>query len=85
MFPFEFVSDSVHPPLPILPFSESPASSPLAVTGSSLVMRPNEVRAVRSYPAFSGRRTCIGEKEVLAVMLLQLDEARADEIETTPF
>ena len=46
MLPFEFTSDSVQAPLPILPLSELPPSSPLAVIGRSELMRPKEVRAV---------------------------------------
>ena len=46
MFPFEFVSESVHAPLPIFPFNVSPLITPVEVIGNSLVMCPNDVRAV---------------------------------------
>lgn len=57
MLPLLLVSESVHPPLPIFPFNESPPNWPLEVTGKSLLIRPKEVRAVTLYPAPSGKRT----------------------------
>ena len=85
MLPLEFVSKSVQPPLPIFPVSESPPTWPTVVMGNSLLMRPNEVRAVKLYPAFSGRRTWMGEKEVLAEIFLQPDEPWAAVSITAPF
>jgi hypothetical protein len=48
MLPLEFVRESVHAPLPIFPFRESPPTWPLVVMGNSVLMRPKEVRAVRT-------------------------------------
>jgi len=57
IFPFEFVSDSGHPPFPIFPFSESPPICPEVVSGSSLLIRPKDVRAFTVYPLLSAMRT----------------------------
>jgi len=46
MLPFEFVNESVHAPFPILPLRLSLLITPVDVIGNSLVMRPNDVRAV---------------------------------------
>ena len=54
MLLFESVSESVQPPFAIFPFSDSPLISPVLVTGSSLLMRPNEVCVDKLYPAPSG-------------------------------
>ena len=47
MLPLVFVRERVQPPLPIFPVRESPPTWPTVVMGSSLLIRPKEVRAVR--------------------------------------
>ena len=57
MLPLELDSSRVQAPLPMVPFRESPPMVPVAVTGSSELMRPNEVRAATLYPPLAGTRT----------------------------